>query len=360
MKKWIVLSLAAAVLTACGQKEEKIEETSPKTEQQATATTETSSSSSNQEKTEKNSPADYPRFSPDQTPPSEDAIEATKPYAGYYTGTYTTTLDTLSKDTKDANIPLNYKMEVVIYDDGSYATKLTYEAEGGTQDQSVYITKSNEIKYILKGSQLNSGTFGMAYGQLESSRNASVYQTRLDSNGDILPIYKTEYDVYNLPYFVPSIESGNIFLIDPQPSSEDEALKIEMKQAGKIPKSLKFTPYQIKQYAKRLDETDSDSEEITFDFKNINEFVQYVTSPTDQMAIELIDPKTLTGYFTADNDEIKNIVYALRESDDHSIIAYDGKRLWSLSTRYDNRKEAKPTTRNYIYHFIDLRELEDN
>lgn len=359
MKKWIVLSLAAAVLTACGQKEEKVEKTSPKTEQQATAATETSSSSSSREKKERNSPADYPRFSQYQTP-DEDTIEATKPYARYYTGSYTTTLDTLSKDNKDATIPLYYRMEVVIYEDGNYTQKLTYEAEGGTQDQTVYITKNNDIKYILKGSRFDSGSFRMAYGKLESSGGGSVYQTRLDSNGDILPIYKTEYDVYNLPYFVPSIENNDIFLIEPQPSSEDNALKIEMKPSGKIPKSLTFTPYQIEQYAINLDETDIDSEGLTFEFKNINEFVQYVTSASD-WSIELIDPKTLTGYFTADNEEIKNILYALRESSSSNIIAYDGKQLWSLSTRYDNRKEAKPRTRNYIYNFIDLRAfMEDN
>lgn len=316
MKKLIVLSLAAAILTACGQKKETVEKSAPKSEQQTTTTT---TSSSSEKKIEKTSPADYSRSHP-SAKISSDTLDAIKSHVGYYTGTITTTLDTINSLPSSRSIPLTYFIELAITDDGTYVQKVTHTSTGTSETNRKYIDKNNNLLSTLKGTEVLAGWFELEYGQLAFHPHPydQLIGAVLDQNGDLSYIYHHDK-------LVPQPDALRLSFNGDDVIATINEEQIILKASGKIPNYLKFTPYQLHNYH---DDTHQEYDD-TYDLTNVNEFFQLFHTGYH---IEIINPKELPVYYTEDNQKIEQLLYALYFPEVDKTYGYDGQHIWSLYT----------------------------
>lgn len=331
MKKLALLA-CAAFLVACGQKETEPTETSTQVEQTSQTTEDTSS----EQAIKPSSPLDYPR---EDYPIPKEVLTAIKPYVGYYTATYETTLKTLGSSDDLANIPVYYLIELSISEDGTYTARTSYETEASEMSSMGYITKDNKVESTLKQGVFYSGYFQMSYGQLEFTPSGSaLYQNLLSQDGSLMPIYIDNHGIG-----IGRKPDSSQFTFDGKTITAGTAngTSIPMTLSGKAPSYLSATRYQFDQYFEELSELKNDDEDPfsrVYNFANINEFLQYTEQDFD---VEIVDPKTLTGYYTEDNQEIKNIKYALYVPFNDSITAYDGKYIWQLSTTGNQKKATQ-------------------
>lgn len=367
MKKWIVLSLAAAILTACGQKKETVEKSAPTVEQQTTTTT---TSSSSEKKIEKTSPADYSRIDRSTTISSE-TLDALKPYVGYYSTSLTENFGSQSN--------LDITIDLAIHEDGTYTSYISWKGERGGNDNlrsQAYVNKNGELKSILNQSLLTDGYFDMRYGNLEFQDGLFFYQDYLDENGELLSIFDIHLDSepFELSF---KIVEGSIQSELDVPYAGVEPITITMHKTNELPKTLKYSPTQIHSYRddhqKELDKLIETDDYI--DSKNF--FIQILTHidliSGKHLGLEgyhkdyhLIPPTEASGYYTFDNKEITGIKYALEyKKDEQRKIIFAFSDLNPLTVyilkEVDGQKQAEEGPLFNSFSFIDLRSImEDN
>lgn len=168
---------------------------------------------------------------------------------------------------------------------------------------------------------MEAGWFELNYGQLEFQLYpyASLTESILDQNGDLSPIYHDDD-------FVLQPDSPKLSFNDNNIIATINKEQVTLTPSGKIPNYLKFTPYQLIAYH---DVTHQDDDKDIYDFADVNEFFQFFHTGYN---IEIINPKDLPVYYTADNQKVDQLLYVLYFPEVDRTYGYDGQHIWSLYT----------------------------
>lgn len=341
MKKYIISLMATTlILVACGQTEKNSQ-----VKQETSSSTEKVTESSSTTKSEKVTPADYSPIPEDQVV-EESVKNAIQEYVGVY--------QTTQKEEVDGRI-WEVKFEIEITKDGYYTAYTESQQIDEIQNGggTLYVNDKGEFDIIRKTACLSSGVATMSYGQLELSEPRRLYQQYVDENGDILPFYTTGTSSYV------EIPSGKVMLVDgtvKYGNSEHPENAVLLEKKNNASSAIQYNYYQIKQYSDSIN-----SEMDSYNFESFNEFVQAMRLYSSdisylQKSYKIVDPNSLTGYYTEDNQEITNIKYAYvlqRENEKEVYFVYDGQEIYELRVNEKGQKVAQTSyTSDGIRDFI--------
>ncbi|CYY00868.1 TPA: hypothetical protein ACGO43_000155 [Streptococcus suis] len=339
----LLVAISTLSLVACGQTEQ-----TSQVNQETSSSTQKVTESSSTTKSEKVTPADYSPL-PDDLVVEENVKKALQAYVGVYQIT--------QKQEVDGRI-WEVKFEIEITKDGYYTAYTESQQIDEIQNGggTLYVNDKGEFDIIRKTARLSSGVATMSYGQLELSEPRRLYQQYVDENGEILPYFTTGGSKYvEIPHSKVMLVDGTVKYGD----SEHPENAVILEKKNKASSAIQYTYYQIKQYS---DSINSDKE--SYEFESFNEFVQAMRLDSSdisylQKSYKIVDPNSLTGYYTEDNQEITNIKYAYvlqRENEKEVYFVYDGQGIYELRVNEKGQKVARTSyTSERIRDFVEYK-----
>ncbi|MEW4355162.1 hypothetical protein AB1I63_10025 [Streptococcus pneumoniae] len=340
----LLLATATISLVACS-KAEKSHQVSQETSSTVEVVTESSSESKSKQDNYKVTPADYSRI-PKERSVSEEVKKAIKEYIGVYSGT---------ENIEENGIITKVSYEVEITDDGVYNVYIESRLMDSSQkvEGQLYVNTKGELDIIRSKGELGTGTVAMAYGQLEFSPLNSLRRGYVNEAGELLPVYGGG------SRSAVSIPTGRVLLVDGKikyGNEYDKDAAITLEKQKKASQNLQYTTYQILEYSKSLPR-DRD----VYQFDTLNEFIQAMDidgldAASLRKSYQIVDPASLKGYYTEDNQEITGIKYAYgyhRENEKGQFYVYDGKLIYELQENDKGQKIAREVSRS-VYDFVDF------
>lgn len=356
--KKLLVAISTLSLVACSQTEQ-----TSQVNQETSSSTQKVTESSSTTKSEKvvNSPDDFPRVD-EHTEIDAEAKQAVKDYVGFYSGI----VDIPSAETShasDDNLTVFYKIDFAINEDGSYELYLERDVPG-SQIGHLYVTKDNQMNAKLKVGELHQGKFELEYGQLLLSEGPSLTQGFLGEDGELLPMYGF-YGSDTPTNYLGVTDNDEIVVKDGKVQATfylsaytDKATVIDLEKQTTRPTSLKYSTEQISQYSAEHYKELGMASEVTYQYNTVNEFLQalrlrHTTQKKTLEKIKVVDGSSLTGYYTSDNKEIKNIKFAIFDGLSNSYYVYTGDKVYQLENEHE-AKEIKiiPELIDYISYSV--------